>query len=98
MAEYIKCEALIAMCEENAALEWNTYTQPTSWADAFREFADIIENFPTADVVEVVRCKDCAWHDDEDNVCVNSRCSKSYYGCRVPREHFCSYGEKRDEE
>lgn len=44
----------------------------------------------------IVRCKDCAWYDEWDR-CVNSHCTKSYYGCRVPKDHFCSYGERKDD-
>lgn len=57
---------------------------------------DVIKFTPTADVVEVVRCKDCKhcheyqkWNFDR------------YLGCNfngeiyeVSPKHFCSYGEK----
>lgn len=42
----------------------------------------------------VVRCKDCAWYD-EQSCCVNPHCTKSYYGCRMSQDNFCSYGERR---
>lgn len=46
--------------------------------------------------VEVVLCKDCDWYrPHEDSICVNPKCGKSWYGCRVPEQHFCSYGERR---
>ena len=49
------------------------------------------------DVVPVVRCKDCDWcRPHEDGICVNPHCTKSYYGCRVRTDHFCSYGERKD--
>ena len=41
---------------------------------------------PTADVVEVVRCKDCAEWDEQEQECSH------YYGFR--ENDFCSYGEK----
>ena len=58
-----------------------------------------IENAPTVDAVEVVRCKDCDWYrEHEDGICVNPHCTKSFYGCRVRTDHFCSYGERREGE
>ena len=46
-----------------------------------------------------VRCKDCDWYrQHEDSICVNPKCGKSWYGCPVPPEHFCSYGERREGE
>lgn len=57
-----------------------------------------IENAPTVDAVEVIRCKDCCWYQEDGSICVNSHCTKSYYGCRVRKDHFCSYGERRNDE
>lgn len=58
-------------------------------------FLGDIENAPTVDAVEVVRCKDCDWYREDGSICVNPKCGKSWYGCPVPPEHFCSYGERR---
>jgi hypothetical protein len=55
------------------------------------------DQLPAADAVEVVRCRECAWYD-EDGRCVNSHCTWSYYGCHVPQQHYCSYGERRTDE
>lgn len=43
---------------------------------------------PTADVVPVVRCKDCTEWDE-----ISSECSH-WYGFR--ENDFCSYGERKD--
>lgn len=52
-----------------------------------------IEAQPTADVVEVVRCKDCKYYNaiDTDRL---SECEKGFetYG-----NDYCSYGERADE-
>lgn len=45
--------------------------------------------------VEVVRCKDCDWYREDGSICVNPHCGKSFYGCRVRQDHFCSYGERK---
>ena len=48
----------------------------------------LIEKQPTADVVEVVRCKDCTeWDKDE------CECSH-WYGFR--EDDYCSYGARMD--
>ena len=58
-----------------------------------------IENAPAVDAVAVVRCKNCDWYrPHEDGICVNPYCTKSFYGCRVRTDHFCSYGERREGE
>ena len=46
----------------------------------------------TADVVEVVRCKDCRWWDNEDNA---ERCTHKYGGMWAKSDGYCSYGERR---
>ena len=53
MEEYITKEQAIAAMEQ--------VTQPECFIeDTRKNFAKIIEELPAADVVEVVRCKDCA--------------------------------------
>ena len=53
-----------------------------------------IHAMPTADVQEVIRCKDCRWRGTEE-------CSM-YYRCNCGEQHtwennndFCSYGERK---
>lgn len=58
----------------------------------------VLMQAPTADAVEVVRCKDCAYYREETSYCLNPHCSSSFYGHRVKENHYCSYGEKRDDE
>lgn len=60
-----------------------------------------LKSLSSADVVEVVRCKDCDfWNKDED--VLGGRCDEwsdfengtsRYTG----RDDFCSYGERKDE-
>lgn len=52
--------------------------------------------FKHKDEIMVVRCKDCDWFRD-GGICVNPKAGKSFYGCPVPKEHFCSYGERRSD-
>lgn len=53
MAEYLDREAAIAKCREIAACEWNHRASPISWADAYEQFAEDIEEIPAADVAPV---------------------------------------------
>lgn len=53
---------------------------------------------PTADVVEVVRCRDCRWCE------VTNWDGEILYGCDccggmndVAPDFYCSYGERRDD-
>jgi len=51
-----------------------------------------IGNMPTADVAEVVRCKDCKHYKD------NHRCYSRYSNMNDSRNpnDYCSYGERAD--
>ena len=60
MADYIDRQAAIDMFQRQAYDDWNKGTG-TTWANAFSEAADMIENLPSADAIEVVRCKDCKY-------------------------------------
>ena len=57
-----------------------------------------LEEAPTADVVEVVRCRDCKWCD------VENWGGEILYGCDcsaglndVEPDGFCSYGERKND-
>lgn len=61
---------------------------------------EFIDNAPTADVVEVVRCKDCtwwksifSWNGKEHKVCVRESAEPSRES-----DDYCSYGERREDE
>lgn len=47
---------------------------------------------PTADVVEVVRCKDCQYWTGKD---YDGCCIKNGLATRFAKE-YCSYGERKD--
>ena len=55
---------------------------------------DIKDECPTADVVEVVRCKNCRhWHDDG----IMTTCDKNI-GNGYDAEYYCADGERKDGE
>lgn len=100
MSRYIDAEALTDymlehyndLCEKHG--DYDHYT--TGYGDAI----DAIENAPTADVVEVVRCKDCKYLQVINDGKVYAKCTMTDFEF-LPfgtdtREHYCSYGERRD--
>ena len=84
MDEYIKREAVIEII----------MSEPPD-AHYPQWYVDKIKSIPAADVVPVVRCKDCRWRGREE-------CAM-FYRCECGEQHtwetdndFCSYGEKID--
>ena len=55
---------------------------------------EIIQNAPTVDAVEVVRCKDCKHRADALD-CGNYLCNRKMIGMVRPND-FCSFGERED--
>ena len=76
-------EVLVKRAKAESELGLNT--RPTKFAIAF------IERQPEADVVEVVRCKDCLYANEYGTIC--------HYGVGrdVKPDHFCGDGERRKE-
>ena len=80
------------------------------YADAFLEkmkrtsrYFDVlfdVEEMPTVDAVEVVRCRECKHHYWEQEPCHG----KSVHYCKLPymrgvevfKEFFCYYGERKE--
>ena len=86
---YIEREKAIAEIDKGNLLVGNN----AEWAK------EILHRTPTADVVEVVRCKDCKhsttyelWNGRPYIACI-------YNGLisEVSADHYCSYGERREE-
>lgn len=91
MAEYIKRTDVMKICREYSKHCFNSN-------DACgQDIADRIENdvvaLPTADVVEVVRCKDCKYYFRDS--CFNEVWGDSDPVPEVNKNDFCSYGERR---
>ena len=61
----------------------------------YTEIARLIDNAPTIDAVEVVRCEDCKWYDyhaENNQFCIMWRSVHI-----KPDTDFCSYGERNEE-
>ena len=78
MAEYIKRVDALKVLHGDAVAKY-----PASFSLGLAAAADEVQKIPAADVVEVVRCKDCK-HRESDSLC-------EYYG----DNDFCSRGERR---
>ena len=88
-----ECETCIN--DAGRCQNWHVYTK--------MDFCEWIDNAPTVDAVEVVRCKDCKyahltyqksckycdmWKDDDD-----------FFLCLyLPPDFYCAYGERREDE
>ena len=68
----------------------------TNWDKPCAVYISSIENAPTVDAVEVVRCKDCVNYCGFEH-CKNGICDVDSVSKRaVYPNDFCSYGERKD--
>ena len=94
MAEYIDKEKLLQKLSR--MIDYCENDNKVNGLTALFQVIDAIMSCPTADVVEVVRCKDCKFRGTDD-------CSNSYYseyeGAYVDPmddDNFCSYGTPKE--
>lgn len=85
MSKYINAETLIEMLNAKADMALGT---PKA---VFGNVIKMIDLLPPADVVEVVRCKDCKHLMFSD---MYGECSQAHMGIVRP-DDFCSYGERK---
>ena len=52
----------------------------------------IIDSFPAADVVKVVQCKDCKYHEDTHVIGFEHCC---LYDLTMRYNDFCAYGKRK---
>jgi hypothetical protein len=81
MKEYIDREAVCAEIDKGDLLVGNN----AEWAK------EIVHRTPTADVVAVVRCKDCLHRGPIKNNSMICLITGDY----VPKDHFCSCGARK---
>ena len=71
------------------------------YGEGFTDAVDSIEGWlknNTVDAVEVVRCKDCKYAENDGIHQVSLKCTRfktGQYTHRMHQSDFCSYGEKR---
>ena len=107
MAEYIEREALIAKLDDiaNDYLKDNS-TQCDIAAGTVVDIRDsVIMQAPTADVVAVVRCKDCIFSHRDNDYRFGYACEKPLYSPQMGERRqrklmqdidFCSYGVRKE--
>lgn len=99
MSRYIDADAFLKKIEKYSLSNGTTLGKHSGIAD---EIIDILKATPTADVVEVVRCKDCKYFilDEGDGLgyCTCQKIPMNFVGELYPTEDFyCSYGERKEE-
>ena len=107
MSDYIKREDAVAY-----PLSWEHYDKKNgnrhfiAGVESYREY---IESIPSADVVEVVRCKDCKHrpidtqeegngfdYDFPEEYGCPGYCDDGYYSQRFKDDFYCACGERAD--
>lgn len=82
MSDYIDREKFIKLLVNRDLREISTKT-----------IGECLDKAEVADVVEVVRCKDCIYHSE------NGWCGADHLGGRwTEGDDFCSFGEEREHE
>ncbi len=95
MAEYIEREEAIRMTLK-ACLKVVGHAIPQ---DDAMDVVDMMESIPTADVVPVVRCKDCRHFKTDSYYCQKTKQGYCELDNNVKQKQgYCSYGERRCEE
>ena len=98
MSRYVEVDAFDERVRISVGLVEEELTD--DYKDGVRCTLEMLKTQPTADVVEVVRCRDCtwwksifSWNGKEHKVCVRE-------SAEPPRESddYCSYGERREDE
>ena len=87
MAEYIERGAAIKVIQDNPHnMAWQTIKAIVA-----------VEDIPAANVVEVVRCKECRNFGEDVGMSKDGVWARCYLHQRIMCEKdFCSYGEKMD--
>ena len=91
MAKYVDCEKAKEM--------FNRYYHNLQGSEAQTLVCDMKQAFlelPAADVVEVVRCKDCKFYKKDTDYCKEHNKGYCEFDNTVKSKmHFCGYGERR---
>ena len=93
----IDADALREKFQNLAYDDWNQGTG-TTWANAFSEAENIVEDAPTIDAVPVIRCKYCKWCDencDTQGYWPHWFC-KNWYG-GTDADGYCHEAERKEE-
>lgn len=93
MSRYIKTDALMKDI-------WSLYRDEdhVDYNVAIADALNVIDEQPTADVVEVVRCKDCKHAEIQDYAPPSCRYCCKYSALYHAKNFYCSMGERREDD
>lgn len=99
MPKYIEREALLKDISESVVFTVRG-NRPSLEIRGANKVIDRIKSAPTADVVEVVRCKDCKYGDF---YCSSILCGNAHapwyndeFDATMELDDYCSYGERKE--
>ena len=93
--EYIERDTAIEQARLYYCKDCNSYNRVLCRSCGFNDAMLFIEDAPTVDVIEVVRCKDCVHRDPEDRKCEHHMSNNIF--TRQDND-YCSYGERKEQQ
>ena len=98
MPKYIEREALLKTLKHRVKGQEHHISNGVNMALSLIE--DYVKAIPTADVVEVVRCKDCEKWDTSNQFLTSCACTRWSLSRTSPRltrpDDFCSFGKRKE--
>ena len=76
---------------EREAIKSKSYPFPCAIGVEYAVPLRAINEEPTADVVEVVRCKDCKYHEKDE---IGVWCNRVFNSHKTVEDNFCKFGAK----
>lgn len=71
------------------------------WVHDIKSVGKFVDRLPAADVVEVVRCKDCTMYKRDKELAEANYCDPNFYcgllRTEMDKDGYCSYGRRKDE-
>ena len=98
-AEYISREKTLKAIRTSVSEVFNVASNA---GRMYQKITEIVESVPAADVVPVVRCRECKHYKERRTkkygnlICRCTRMSKYDMDYPVKPDDFCSYGERRE--
>lgn len=92
MSDYIERQKAIRWVQT----ECNSYGKPTLDFESGKKVIEYLERMPSADVVQVVRCKDCIYNTYYEVFCFYL-CEHAFMAGEVKPDFYCAYSERKKE-
>lgn len=93
----IDANALVEDIEEyQESMMFDSYAERMHFNDVIDFAVDHIEEAPTIDAVQVVRCKDCKWWGDRDHLATDNVKYCQFGRYMVGANGYCIYGEVKE--